>query len=262
MTSDGVARSPLVSASGDRPAPLRAPEARGATSPALDASRRGRRPVAVTAGAGLAGAVTAAVLVRLAHSTARLGRPSLSFATPAAVVVGLIVGLALAACASSMASDQLAGVPLVAGGLAAYLCVPETDHLIPLLVVAVAVAVCQWHRRGVLNVVTFASLLAVLFDAALRGSAGRPSAVCGALFSVWPTLTMGVGTVLLRRAPRWAAGALLAVGSIATVGVARTGALARTGAGEATTSIALALLVTAVAAGALRWGPGRAAAKA
>lgn len=163
------------------------------------------------------------------------------------------------------------GVPLLVGAaaVAVYGCVPETGQMLPLAVVLVALGGSEVSRGRPFGApVHTAAALAVLW-AGLFGATGRPSALVGALFAMWPVLLPGVLAGRLAGGPHasgrwwtwgagWRAVVVIAGTALAAVAVARTGALAPSLA-PAVHAVAVAAPLSTVGALGVAWWPRRAA---
>jgi hypothetical protein len=171
----------------------------------------------------------------------RLGTTSRWWVTPC--VLALAVGLPW--CAEQLAGRTPPGtVPLTVVAVAAvsYLCVPETDHILPAAMPAGLVALVELAGRRPSPVWAQGAVALLVLWAGFYGATGRPSALVGAAFAWWPVLA---GALIAAALPAGAtAGArvpvVVAIGVVAAGVVARTGALAD--------SIRPALAAAAVAA--------------
>lgn len=120
-----------------------------------------------------------------------------------------------------------------------YLCVPETDQVLPIAAALATATLTELVMRAPLPRVLYPIFGGLVLWSGLYGATGRDSATIGAWFAMWPL-------VLVATAPRrreWAA----AVGIVAAAIVARTGALQPTAA-PAWRAVAIALPLSAVVA--------------
>ena len=139
-----------------------------------------------------------------------------------------------------------------------YLCVPETNQIRIAAMFPVAVIVLEVVGRRQVGLEWYGVAAAAVFWAGMLGTAGRPSAIVGALFAWWAICLLGVvsvvvGVVRRSRPIRSTPAATLAVliGTASAWGVARTGGLVEKGTrepmatavGAAVVSFALALAI-------------------
>lgn len=200
-------------------------------------------------GLALAPIVGAAAVWRV-WDAARFEMPGRMWAAPLGVVV----------CALCIVATPLlrgwapwpGAVTFVYGGClgAAYLCVPETDHIERIAPWFVVITVIEVASRRSLPVWLQWIGAPVVVGAGLFGATGRQSALVGGLFALWPVLLVAVvglrhpDVVGLRA---WRRVAVVATGGFASFVVSRTGALQPTVA-PAVVAVALAAPVSLYAA--------------
>ena len=191
----------------------------------------------------VAGAVLGALVVVVAWDASDLGSPSRWWAVAGTMVTGALVVMSMSVVAT--ATPTLVPWLVMCACAATYACVPETDQIPWVAVVAVAAFVVHLITsatgRPVHWMLHVVAATAVLW-AGIYGATGRQSALIGALYSWWPFAlllavahrlppTLGPWRRLDPAARRSARRAVLtwwevaAVASVATAAVARTGAL-------------------------------------
>lgn len=141
------------------------------------------------------------------------------------VSVGAVVGVWWAAPVAHTRLPLATTWVLLAGCAGAvYLCVPETDQMREVAVVAVGGGVAELLLRRRLPVPAVAAAWAFVLWGALFGATGRPSAVVGGLFAVLPLVAVAVVAARCTRVR------LVIVGAVwvaAAAVMARTGGLAQ-----------------------------------
>ena len=181
-----------------------------------------------------------ALAVVLSFPLTDLGGGAVRSASLATIGVALLVGASLPPTRSAL-PPVIAPLPLAAALLAVALCVPDTDQIpFAALVVALPLVVELLTRRRS-DLVWYAAAAAVIAWAGLAGSAGRASALVGALFAWWAIVIVEVVRRILPGMSAGATSATAALGAVAVVVMARTGGIADSG--------AVALVVAVVIAG-------------
>ncbi len=130
---------------------------------------------------------------------------------------------------------------------AIYGCVPETGPLPPALAMVFGLTAWELLGRTALPWQVHYAEVFLIMSMGVFGTAGRPSALVGTLFGIWPLIV--VAATSFRRVtqsgsmPRRIEG-LAVVGCIGSLVVARTGALAASGITQAALSIAVVIAAT------------------
>lgn len=213
--------------------------------------------VRLGAAAGLVGGVVVAVLARDESS---LDDPDRWWAVVAVLTAATATGAALPVTARLLRPPGLVPVLILGAVAATYACVPETDHIGRVaLLAALTVVVEVVLRRQVPVAVTLVVAMVVLWSG-VHGATGRPSALVGAAFAAW-----GLVLLPLVAATRPGTGdrstlvrsVVAGLGTVAALAVARTGGIADTGTEAAVAAVAGATLsygaaVVAVAVSARR----------
>lgn len=196
----------------------------------------------------LSAMAAALVVARDEVGLARADRPWVAPATFG--VLGLV-----ALCGPTrhrlMPQPGAASASLLMVWVAVYACVPETsDQMFHVAALLVVMGATELVTRSLLPWWAHTCATAVTVWAGLYGSTGRPSAVVGALFALWPLVLPNVVAMVVpafeRASARWRWVVLLVAGT-ASVAVARLGALGATLA-PAARDAALAAGISAVAA--------------
>lgn len=170
------------------------------------------------------GVATGLLIIVLTYDEAGLASSHRLWAVVGVMLVGLLLPDAVIELRSRLRAPGLApSVFLVALGTM-YLCVPETDQVPVAAVVPAGVALAEVVRRDQLGVSWYALAAASVGWAGIFGSAGRQSALVGALFAWWPFL-LALFIVGRRQVTARRTGAIVAVGVAAAVGFARTGGI-------------------------------------
>ncbi|MEX2625965.1 MAG: hypothetical protein WD225_03720 [Ilumatobacteraceae bacterium] len=207
--------------------------------------------------ARLLGALVGVALVLSASwSAAGFGSDGPGWGPVAVVALCVVLAWTLPATQHLLPRPGDAPLVLVAPVTASYLCVPETDQLLRVAVVVAVVTLAAALARRRVPLIVLALLAAYVLWAGVFGSAGRASALVGALVAWWPVVLlplMGWWRPALAGASIWARGLVVVIGAAASIAVARTGALEPTlTPALAATAIALpASLAVAVAITAL-----------
>lgn len=192
------------------------------------------------------GAVAGILVVAWCRDEAGLDDESRSWAVVGIVAVSMGVALVLPAARRLLPSRGILALSIAATALAMYACVPETDQFRSVALVVGGLIVAAMLLGRWLPLVGYGGVALVVMWAGTYGTAGRQSALVGALFAWWPVLFVPLVAALRPAVTaatepwRWA---IAAVGVIAAGGVARTGALEPT-AGPAWTAVAVAVAVS------------------
>ncbi len=191
----------------------------------------------------LLGAALGALVVALAWDASDLGSASLWWAAPGTVVTGALTVMSMPVVAK--ATPTLVPWLVMCACAATYACVPETDQIPEVALVAAAAFALHLITSATGHPVHWflhVGVAVAVMWAGMYGATGRQSALIGALYSWWPLVlllavahrlppTLGLWRRLdpvARRTTRRAAVTwweVAAVGAIATAAVARTGAL-------------------------------------
>ena len=169
----------------------------------------------------------------------------------------LAVAFALPWCTERLAARTPPGtVPLTIVAVAAvsYLCVPETDHILPAAVPAGLIALVELAGRRASPAWAQCAVALLVLWAGFYGATGRPSALVGAAFAWWPLLS-GVAAVagVAASGAQHESTVAARVLAVVAIGVGAAGIVARTGAladsiRPALAAVALAATVSALAA--------------
>jgi hypothetical protein len=211
----------------------------------------------------VAGALLGALVVALAWDASDLGSPSRWWAVPGTVVTGALTVMSIPVVAK--ATPSLVPWLVMCACAATYACVPETDQIPQVALVAAAALVVHLITNAIgrpvhwlLHVVVAAWVL----WAGIFGATGRQSALIGALYSWWPFVlllvvahrlppTLGLWRRLDPAARRTTRRAALTWWEVAAVAAVATAAVARTGALEPTVRPAVVAVVIATVASVL-----------
>lgn len=158
-----------------------------------------------------------------------------------AAAVALAVGIAVALPSLAAWVPQPGAVPAVALAWVAaiYACVPETDQVLAVALLAAGLAAVEVASHERLGFGWWLVVVTVVLWCGLFGATGRSSAVVGVLFGAWPLVigplvALAVPAGLVPVPARWL---VVAGASVAALAVARSGALEPT-VGPAVTAVA------------------------
>jgi len=161
------------------------------------------------------------------------------------------------------ALPQPAAVPTVLGcsWSAIFACVPETsDQMFHVAAMLVVLGGSELLLRATLPWWVHSAATAVVAWAGLYGSTGRPSAIVGALFALWPLVLPAITVMLVPRlalAPAWTTWVIVAFGTSASWMTARSGALGSTVAPAVEDAVLFGLASIAVALPFAAWASRR-----
>jgi hypothetical protein len=208
----------------------------------------------------LVGAALGALVVALAWDASDLGAVSLWWAAPSTVVTGALTVMAMPVV--SRATPTLVPWLALCACAATYACVPETDQIPDVALVAVAALGLHLLTSIIghpIHWILHVGVAGAVMWAGIFGATGRQSAVVGALFAWWPLAlllfvahrlppTLGKWRRLDGSGRRAARRAMLTWWEVAAVGAIATAAVARSGALQPTLLPAVVAVVIATAA--------------
>ena len=170
------------------------------------------------------GAAVALLVVVLSFDAAFLSSDRNRWASIVAVALSVPVVAALSTVRRSPLPGTRA-LALAATLLGIALCVPETDQ-IPLVALFVLLtgAVDIW-RRGKADMIWYGAAAGFVGWAGLYGSAGRGSALVGALFAWWVLVLILIVDRIRPLRSTWQFLGVITVGAIAVAAMARTGGI-------------------------------------
>lgn len=191
----------------------------------------------------LMGAALGAVVVALAWDASDLGSASLWWAAPATVVTGAVTIMAMPVVAR--ATPTLVPWLVICACAATYACVPETDQIPQIALLAAAAFGVHMLTSLIgfpIHWIFHVGVAGAVLWAGMFGATGRESALIGALYAWWPfALVLAVAHRLPPRLGKWRKldpserrparrvmftwWQVAGVGAVATAIVARTGAL-------------------------------------
>jgi len=195
-----------------------------------------------------AGVGIALVLVGLVYVPAGLGEPRRAWAAAAVFALGCVLGEALGELKARVVVPGAIPSVLFVVLLAMYVCVPETDQFLIAAIVPAGVLLAELIWRRQLGMEWYALAAASIAWAGTFGSAGRQSALLGAVFAWWPVMLPWGISRLRELASRRLTLTLVLIGSIASLAFARTGGLS-----DAGSSSALAVALLAIGSWAISW---------
>ena len=207
-----------------------------------------RRPHAGLIARLLLGLFGGALIAHFQADAGHLGRPDYAWARPMIAVTFAAVALCLAEVDKRLAASGLTGALTAAWAVVVLCCVPETGHLPPVLAVTTALATWQFLSKATIPLPCHLAIIWLVLSAGVFGSSGRPSALCGALFGVWPFVLTALARPGTMRfgVPIGRACVYAALGGLGALVVSRTGALAQAGLRAPVLAIGATISVTVV----------------
>ncbi len=199
-----------------------------------------------TPGVRAVGVGGALIIVALVYTPAGFGDVERVWAAAGTLLLGLVLGAALTEMRSQVGIPGGVPAALLVVLLAMYLCVPETDQFLVAALVPVALLTLELVHREQFGIEWYALAALSVAWAGMLGSAGRQSALVGALFAWWPILLPWMISRSMDACSRRSTIVSTIVGAVAAFSFARTGGISDSGVTAALTAVAIAVVSVGV----------------